>query len=36
VIDPVEHTVSVDDPTTIAGMGALLDAIIAEKPEGRE
>ncbi len=29
VIDPVERTVYVNDPTNIAGMGALLDAIIA-------
>jgi hypothetical protein len=32
VIDPVERTVYVNDPTNIAGMGALLDAIIAGGP----
>jgi len=31
VIDPVERTVYVNDPTHIAGMGAILDAIIAER-----
>jgi hypothetical protein len=32
VIDPVERTVYVNDPTNIAGVGALLDAIIAGRP----
>ena len=30
--DPVERTVYVNDPTNIAGMGAMLDAIIARRP----
>ena len=32
VFDPVERTVYVNDPTNIAGMGAMLDAIIAGRP----
>jgi hypothetical protein len=32
VFDPVERTVYVNDPTNIAGMGAMLDAIIARRP----
>jgi len=31
-IDPIERTVYVNDPNNIAGMGALLDAIIAWRP----
>jgi hypothetical protein len=32
VFDPVERVVYVNDPTNIAGMGAMLDAIIAGSP----
>jgi hypothetical protein len=32
VFDPVERAVYVNDPTNIAGMGAMLDAIIAGRP----
>ncbi len=32
VFDPAERTVYVNDPTNIAGMGAMLDAIIAGRP----
>ena len=32
VIDPVERRVYVNDPTNIAGVGALLDAIITSRP----
>jgi hypothetical protein len=35
VIDPMERTVYVNDPNNIAGMGALLDAIIARRLYGR-
>ena len=36
VFDPMACTVSVHDLTPIAGMGALLDAIMAGRPSGRE
>ena len=32
VFDPAERTVYVNDPTNIAGMSAMLDAIIAGRP----
>jgi hypothetical protein len=32
VFDPVERAVYVNDPTNIAGMSAMLDAIIAGRP----
>ena len=32
VFDPAERTVYVNDPTNIAGMGAMLDAILAGRP----
>src|SRR5712691_4612947 len=32
VLDPVERTVYVNDPANMAGVGALLDAIIAGRP----
>ncbi len=32
VIDPVELTVYVNDPSNITGMGALLDAMLPGRP----
>ena len=32
VFDPIERAVYVNDPTNIAGMSAMLDAIIAGRP----
>ena len=36
VCDSMACMVSVHDPTPIAGMGTLLDAIMAGRPSGRE
>ena len=35
VVDPLTTTVYVNDPTNVQGVGALLDAILAQGPAGR-